>query len=346
MSKKSRNRFNLPQYSSAGGLNNDFLKHIWDFIDGHGMVSESIRDALLNDALASSAWQRNEVSADNAAQRQIDATRELRQTQHEDLVASSQAAGINPYFALSGGVMSGTASAPQASAPSGTTSSGSPRVTLDSLLNIFQTGIMAMKTRAEVNSLNADARNKDADTDKTRIESQYIGMQMSWFPKLQQSTIDQINAGIRGTESQIDLNEAKASHERVLTVMDKIDADFREKMNNADLRLKENQADAAKAEEAASLAKAALDRFEKHYIETYGSRPGTNDMVAAVAFICSALGIDHKDTISSLTDKAKEDIDVRETYKPKLDRYVKDHPKDKYAYQRWLSGDYGFLEGY
>lgn len=162
-------RFQLPQYGEYG-LDRDLLKHIYDYVDGTGPTSQSIRDAILNDALASSAWQRNEASADNAAQRQVETSRELRQTQFQDTVSSAQAAGINPVMALGYGVSS-PASAPQATSPAGSTSSGAPRATLDSILNsIFAVQRFQLNraqigvAKAERNVMEQQATNIAADT--------------------------------------------------------------------------------------------------------------------------------------------------------------------------------------
>lgn len=223
MSRKSANRFNVPFYGRHG-LDTGLLQHIYDYIDGSGPVNQSIRDALLNDALASSAWQRNEESAEAASQRQIEATHELRQTQFQDTVAGAQAAGINPIFALGAGMTSPAAS-PQASSPSGSTSSGAPRVTLDSLLNIIQTSLMAKKNRAEVAQLRAEtnvanvtARNIAANTAKTQSETTGQELSNEWQRRTLDARTESENlrnsltrAQVRETYKQIDVAETTIS---------------------------------------------------------------------------------------------------------------------------------------
>lgn len=237
MSKSSR-RFLIPEYGNGVSLNSDVLKHVWDNLDGEGPASQSIRDAVLNDALAATAFQRNELGADNALARQ----RELRQTAFQDTVQDAQAAGVNPYFALSGGA-TGVSSGPQASAPGASTSSGSPRVTLDSILGIIQTAQMFRKTNAEIKNVNAatkveeaQAKNIDANTAKAQAEYEGIVIDNKYrdeFNALRNEgqravnglTYDkrrEITANIRNidmntlaTQAGISLTEAKALHERI-----------------------------------------------------------------------------------------------------------------------------------
>lgn len=221
MSKKSRNRFNMPSYGQFG-LSMEGLKHIYDYIDGSGPVNTSIREALLNDMLAGSAWQRSEFSADAASQRQIDATRELRSTQFQDIVGSAQAAGINPIFALGGGISS-PASAPQASAPAGSASGGTPLANLDSMLNVIQTHLMARKNRAEVaqlkaetNVANAQAKNIAANTVKTSSETKGQDLANEWAQRTMNARVaspELANNLTRAQESEIYKGIEKASHE-------------------------------------------------------------------------------------------------------------------------------------
>lgn len=233
MSRKSRNRFNVPGYGDDLTIPPELLKHVYDNIDGSGPTSQAIRDALLNDALATASWQRNEVSADNAAVRQVDTTRELRQTQFQDTVSSAQAAGINPYFALGAGVTSPAAS-PQGSSSAGTTSSGAPRATLDSLLNIIQTAQVFRKQNAEIRNIKAEtnvanetARNIATDTALKGSQTRGQDIDNEWKPvlydaeqnaknsaaKLDQERVGEVYANIRRAEKEAHLAAEQAKTE-------------------------------------------------------------------------------------------------------------------------------------
>lgn len=131
-------------------------------ITGAGLTSAEEQTNEFNASEAVKSWERSEVSADNAMER----TRELRQTAVGDMVDSSRSAGINPYFALSGGASTGSVSGPMASsAPASGASPGGSGVA--SLLSAIGSMMMAGKQMgvldAQKDALEADASNKRAE---------------------------------------------------------------------------------------------------------------------------------------------------------------------------------------
>lgn len=188
---------------------------------GSGLTSSELEQNQFNADQAVLDWNRSEISADNAAERQ----RYLRQTSLQDTVNGAQAAGINPIFALTGGVQ-GPSSAPQGSshpASGSTPASGAP--SLDTLLNLLFAGQRFKQTKAEIANLDAQKRNIDADTAKKEAETEGQTLNNQWIDRLNsaqeeaqkaaanldRNRVSEIYANIREAESVVVKNLADAS---------------------------------------------------------------------------------------------------------------------------------------
>lgn len=188
------------------------LRSWWNKITGSGLTNAEIQqnsenayqadiDRQFQSDEARLAWERNEISAENAYARQ----REARQTQFQDLMSSAGAAGINPYFALGSGA-AGVSSAPQgsASAPSGASAgAGLPNSGgLADLLNLLRikSEINVNRSIAEKNKADANLADKNADlTEK----------QTDWYDVVTKSTVDKAKS-----EVAHNLETASSEHER------------------------------------------------------------------------------------------------------------------------------------
>lgn len=143
----------------------------WNKTTGAGQTNAERQAQEFEHNEAILQWQRNEDSADRAMER----TRELRQTAYADQVQSAQDAGINPIFAVTGGL----ASAPGAVAQSQAASSAAPRNGgLADIASVLSALSQSKKNVAEANLAQTQAERFNEVTDTELSEARQRISQM------------------------------------------------------------------------------------------------------------------------------------------------------------------------
>lgn len=142
-----------PEFGALDDFNNG-VQNLFNKQTGNGLTTAETEQMQFNADEAQKAYERQRL---------------MRQTAFQDTVADASAAGINPYFAISGGA-TGVSSSSQASAPS---MSGSP-AGLDSLLNLLFAKQRFDYNKAQIGVAKAQKDNIESSTDKNNAETKNI----------------------------------------------------------------------------------------------------------------------------------------------------------------------------
>lgn len=249
--------------------------------------------------LTGAQMQQNDFNADQA-RIERDWQTDMDNTKVQRSVADMQAAGINPAMMM--GNSGVTASTPSGAAASGGTP---PPAAGDGFARAMQ--ILFARQQYKMN--NAAIDRTEAEAEKIKNEAKLIGLQSSWYPTLQESTIREIDSKIRGNNASADLDDAKAAHERVLTTMDSIEAEWRNELLRLEAEFKKEQTNAAKAEAARAYAAAALDAFDYKYMKAHGTHvpSGSSELVALASWITENLGTNERSIVNTVVDSVTGD---------------------------------------
>lgn len=239
-----------------------------------------------NAAEAEKAWQRSEISADNAQAR----TRELRQTQYGDMVTGAQAAGINPMMLVGGMGMSATSGA-QASAPAASGSaasgpaaagSGGPLAQVSAIADLARSLRESTLLGEQIKNMRAERKNIEAQEAERKANTEQIQKNTAWIDRLNSATvavadanashlredIGRIRQDIATGKADEALKRAGVSREEAQTglllaetVGIHIDNDNKQRMYDLDAKLKASQTELN--ESAASKNYAEVSRITK-----------------------------------------------------------------------------------
>lgn len=287
-------------------MSEDVLKESGSsLLSGLGRIGENVINKYGETGLTERDIALNDMALSNM-QAQADVDRYLRRSEYQDKIESASSAGINPYFAVSGGV-----SSPAVSSPS--TPAAGNNGDLGGLINVLGSLMMAFtgseKNRAETRLIQAQEKNTEADTGlkeaqtgKTLSEQGYIDLQKEWFPRLSDATIREVNKRIDVADSTISVNEANAAKTWVETSIAEIDREWLPKIRDAEYRVRNAEEGEKKANAAKAYASAMIDELEAKYMKENNAHMGSAEFITVAEWILSRFGTNSKSVVDSVLD--------------------------------------------
>ena len=176
------------------------LRSLWNKWTGAGLTNAEVEENQYNAMQAEAdrqfqsdeaelAWQRSELSAENAYARQ----RELRQTAAQDTVMDYQAAGLNPAIMYGSSGVNPTSSAPQGSSPAAAGASAGAGLPgsggLADLLNLF-------RIRSEIKVNQSIAEKNRADANLSEKSADLTAKQSDWYERVTSQSIAEARSRI------------------------------------------------------------------------------------------------------------------------------------------------------
>lgn len=283
-------------------------------LSGFGRIGENLINKYGESGLTERDIAMNDMALSNM-QAQADIDRQLRRAEYIDKVDAANAAGINPIFAVSGGVNSPAVSAPSTPAAGNNGDFGSLVNVLGSLMLAF-TG--SEKNRAEVGLIKAQERNTEADTGKKEAETgkilsetQFINLQKSWYPDLSDATIRDINQRISTGVSEVSLNEATTARTWVETSLSEIEKEWLPKLRETEVQLNSDRSEEAKANAAAAFARSVVDDLEAKYMRDNNSHMGNSEFITIAEWLLSRFGTSSRGVTNSVLDVLQDRFNSR-----------------------------------
>lgn len=261
--------------------------HDWFNYDSWNDSYDSLKTKMTGEELTGAEREANEFSADEA-QKNRDFQEYMARNKYQMETQSMEQAGINPAMVYGGGnLASSNASGAQASS-----------VTPGSGLNPFDVVFTLARMSRELKLLDAEHANlisstkkTEAETGKIGAETDFLALQMKYYPNLTEKQIEKFDAEIGVDNARKD----ELVSEKSLTDAKKVLQEFENKYADEYYDLRNALTDAQGKRELSRKnlndITTAMYKIEKEYMETYKMKMGSSEAYSVCMAILSAFSL-------------------------------------------------------
>lgn len=211
---------------------------------------------------------------------------ELQMQNVEDVyqrqVTGMQNAGLNPALMYQSGAAS--------NAPNVQGSQG-----VASMSEMMQAFLLEKQSRL----LDAQANKTDAETQKLGAETEQVKLVNKYYPDVTETGIKKVlselgvnEERINEIKSQVDLNKLDADLKEIQKIINKAQSDESSRYFKATRELAEAQTEEARSRAREEVARAFMEELEGKFMDKYGAKMGSSELIALASAISSVLGVD------------------------------------------------------